>query len=268
MIHCKCPEGRPHKQPDTHRPVESRKAKLINNIIQEVNLIRIHLSQTIAAGTCCINDQDIYHYLCHIMRIKIGQTIRVFNAHDGEWSCQIIEIKKKDITLEIKEQVRTAQLLLPIRLGFCLLKPDAMHMVFEKGTELGVTEFLPIISEYTSVKKFNQQKYTKIVTHSSQQCERLDVPTIHEPISFKDFTHFYPDSYVAVERSISVSPLIPDALPFETSPTIMIGPEGGWSTREHKIIDQSMKKITLGKSILRSETAAICAVFLLSRCRN
>lgn len=220
-------------------------------------MIRIYLPQKIAPGELEINDPDQYHYLCHVMRANVGQNIHIFNESDGEWQCRVTSRLKKSIIIDVVQCVRQVKQSPSLTLAFCLLKPDAMHMIFEKGTEIGVTTFMPLISDHTYIKKANVAKYQKVVVHASEQSERLDVPIIKEPISFHDFVRDHSNAWVAMERCDTSRQLA--ALKNASSPIITIGPEGGWSSLERDIIFEKLSHFSLGDRILRAETAAICS---------
>jgi len=125
----------------------------------------------------------------------------------------------------------------------------------QKCTELGITDFLPVISERTIKKDFNLERAQKIVIEASEQCGRGDIPTLHSPKKLKNAVDEYKnkiDLYFADkgQNEIKKKP--------KKSVGILIGPEGGWSQAEIQIFKTAkIKGIDLGNLVLRAETAAI-----------
>ena len=144
-----------------------------------------------------------------------------------------------------------------------------LFRVLQKATELGVAKILPIITDYTiiKIKDFTNKKlrYETIVKEASEQCERTVLPEIIEPLNLKniDFTK-YDKVLLAYERE-NHEYRLSDALK-DVSKTqnimIIIGPEGGFSEKEIEFLrSKEIQFVSLGKTILRAETAAI---YLLS----
>ncbi len=129
-----------------------------------------------------------------------------------------------------------------------------MNFLIEKATELGVTDFQPIFCERTNSHRLNIERLIKNSHEASQQCERLDVPKVHAPLGLREFLNKLPDNvqwYAALERSDS------DPVAIEFPAGFVIGPEGGWSVQEQGMLKKCARPISLGKNILRAETAAI-----------
>jgi 16S rRNA (uracil1498-N3)-methyltransferase len=116
-----------------------------------------------------------------------------------------------------------------------------------------------VITEYTQFGKINENKAQKQIIEAVEQCERLDIPTLH-PVQKLTETNFIEPTYAAIERSnSSLFKSIQD-----NSMGLMIGPEGGFSDAETQWLSQqsAIRPVSLGENILRAETAAL---FMLSR---
>ena len=126
--------------------------------------------------------------------------------------------------------------------------------MIEKATELGVTDLQPIMCERTNSHRLNIERLIKNTQEASQQCERLDVPKVHAPLALREFLNTLTSDihwYAALERSDSADTVI------EFPAGFIIGPEGGWSVQEQGMLKKCARPISLGKNILRAETAAI-----------
>ncbi|MDR2464525.1 MAG: 16S rRNA (uracil(1498)-N(3))-methyltransferase [Holosporales bacterium] len=209
---------------------------------------------------------DQSHYLVSVMRVKSGDCIRIFNERNGEFDA-LVEIKKRTVfvsPLTCIKHMQTNNTKREIWLAFSPLKSNLTHFVIEKATELGATTIQPIISDYTQYRHFSVDKCKKIAIKATEQCERLDVPNIFEAQNFCEFIKTLPPIHwlAAIERT-NASHISFDPAKI-SSVGIIVGPEGGFSEVERNMLTLSTTAISLGDRILRSETAALCALSIIS----
>lgn len=211
-------------------------------------MTRLYLNQTLDHGQLVDLSKEQHHYLEKVLRFQSGNTFLGFNQTFGEW-----EIIYEKPTYRCVAQTRKSDPIESSWLAFAPLKHDPMTFLIEKATELGVTNLQPVITERTNSQRVNLERLQKNAIEAAQQCERLDIPTLHEPIRLTAFLQNLPkvNWYAAIERSTEKSCKIDYPAGF------IIGPEGGWSEKEKQILDQHVSNIHLGKNILRAETAAI-----------
>jgi 16S rRNA (uracil1498-N3)-methyltransferase len=211
-------------------------------------MTRLYLPIELSVNTTIYLDKQQIHYLAKVMRFKDGEIFTAFNSECGEW--QVKFNKESCICLtQTKEPLKSPQLWL----AFAPIKHDALSFLIEKATELGVTNLQPILTDHTNSQRINLERIKKQAIEASEQCERLDVPTIHAPIHLNKFIAALPTNinwYFAMERSTH-DKIIKKPCGF------IIGPEGGWSETEKKLLNQKVTPISLGNNILRAETAAI-----------
>jgi len=204
--------------------------------------------------------RDHAHYLINVMRKSDGDVVRIFNGRDGEFISKISIINKKNVELKWLEKIKNQSVSARnIHLYCPPIKKDRFAFMIEKAVELGVTEIQPIISDRTQNAKINIEKCEKQIIEAVEQCERMDIPTIHKPKSI-DQCDFINPSYVAIERADITKFQIQDG----DNVGVIIGPEGGWTESEINTLSnhQNITAVSLGDNILRAETAA---VFMLSR---
>jgi len=140
-----------------------------------------------------------------------------------------------------------------------MIKNDKMSDMVSMLVQLGVTEIIPIISEYTVHRNFNKERLERIIQESVEQCERCDIPDILEPILFDDFlkTNKF-DHIIYANEHESVNGKLSAAIAKNKNIALMVGPEGGFSDKELDMLSKSGAiSVTLGKNILRAETAAV-----------
>lgn len=212
-------------------------------------MTRLYLTQPLNAGQIIELTKDQRHYLEKVLRFESGQHFFGFNELDGEW-----KVTFNKPLYRCTEQTRPPLPIKPSWLAFSPIKHDPMGFLIEKATELGVTDFQPILSERTNSHRINIDRLAKNAQEAAQQCERLDIPEVHIPLQLTDFLNNLPNNihwYAALERSGCNHTKIKCPAGF------IIGPEGGWSPQEQLLLKKCTQPISLGKNILRAETAAI-----------
>ena len=131
-------------------------------------------------------DKEQSHYLTKVMRIPIGGNFSLFNKF-GEWQTTIKEISKNDLTFKIIKQLRNEENETDLWLAFSPIRSNFFNFMIQKATELGVTKFIPIITERTVVRKINYERLIKIVTEASEQSNRLSIPEVDNTQKLDDF---------------------------------------------------------------------------------
>jgi len=230
--------------------------------------IRIYFSDDIQSDLSSRLTKEQTHYVKDVMRLKIGDKFSIFNTQ-GEWNV-VIESYEKNITkIKIMEKVRDKDNEKNIWLAFSLIKQNPLNFIIQKGTELGVQRFIPILSERTVVREINIERIKKITVEASEQSNRISVPKINKPELLKKFLSQFPKNGSLIFCDINskknnlkniLEKNIDDPI------CILIGPEGDFSENERKmIIDLNQTySISLAKNILKAETAALSAITIVN----
>tara|TARA_B100001559_G_C16294377_1_gene526634 strand:+ start:64 stop:786 length:723 start_codon:yes stop_codon:yes gene_type:complete len=230
--------------------------------------IRLYFSDKIQSDLVAHLKKEQSHYLKDVMRLKTGDTFSVFNRQ-GEWNASIQNYEKQFAKIKILEKLRDKTNEQNIWLAFTPIKQNPLNFIIQKGTELGVQKFIPILSERTAVKNINIERIKKIIIESAEQSNRISVPEIIKLETLKNFISNFPQSGCLVFCDINCdkSNLRNILMQKDLGPTcILIGPEGDFSENERKlIIDLNQThSISLAKNILRAETAAVAALTLVN----
>lgn len=212
------------------------------------------------------------HYLTHVMRGKIGDHVLVFDSETGEYLAQIETIDRKGCALKILEKVRDFVTQNGPALLFAPIKKPRLDFLIEKAVELGVGSLYPVITNHTINRHLNRDKIQEQVIQATEQCERLEVPPIHDPVDLERVLDEWDMSepiFVCAERKVCLT--LKEALhQFPLGKTFLVGPEGGFSSAEFDLMAQKpfIHFVNLGAEILRAETAAIMALsyFKLTKC--
>ena len=230
--------------------------------------IRLYFSDKIESDLVAHLKKEQSHYIKDVMRLKEGDIFSVFNTQ-GEWNASVQNYEKQGTKIKILEKTRDKKNEQNIWLAFTPIKQNPMNFLIQKGTELGVQKFIPILSERTSVKDVNIERVKKIIIESAEQSNRISVPEIEPLKILKDFLFSFPKngSLVFCDINCDQSDFKKIFSKKNLGPVcILIGPEGDFSENERKLIidlEQS-QSISLAKNILRTETAAVAAVTLVN----
>ncbi len=218
-----------------------------------------------------INNDDIFH-IQKVMRMNIGDTFEV-NA-DGDLKIAEITSNSPFSFKIIKEINENHELNGYVRLLYCLPKGEKTDLVIQKAVELGCSEIVLINSERSIAKitKENKEKkiirFNKIIKEASEQSKRTKLCKLNDVIDFKDIAKYPADfSLIAYENTEFTSKDLIEILPSLRDKTIniIIGAEGGISKKELEMAKNTgYREISLGKRILRSETACIFILSILS----
>lgn len=202
------------------------------------------------------------HYLRHVLRMEDGEMVRFFNGSDGEWIAKLEFQGKRDAVAKLLKQVkpqpkRTRR----VHLFFAPLKKDRLEDLINAAVQLDVTDLHPIISDRTEVREIKDDKTNAHIIEAAEQCERLDLPTLH-PIQKLDrvLVNLNMPMFAGLERA-DVKPLR-DALVPAGDCAALVGPVGGWTDTERTLLSDTpnVTPVSLGPNVLRSETAV--AAFL------
>ena len=215
-----------------------------------------------------ITGNDVNH-IKNVLRMQPGEEIAVSNGEDGkEYRCGIEELNEDEIVCTLRF-VKEDGVELPSRIYLFqgLPKADKMELIVQKAVELGVYEIIPVATKRAVVKldeKKAKSKITRWQTISeaaAKQSKRRIVPEIHSVMSFKEAVNYAKEMpvklipYELAEGMKKTKELISNLKPGEDI-AIFIGPEGGFEESEiQAALENGIEPITLGKRILRTETA-------------
>lgn len=216
-----------------------------------------------------IIDKDNYHHLKVVNRCKIGEVIELFN-NDITYSVKITKINKDTIEFEIVDQFYyDTEFNFHITLMQSYPKGDKLEEIIKHSTELGVYEILPVITDRTIVKIEDNKKENKInrlnliAKEASKQSRRNYIPKINDIKKLKDvdFSAFNV-LILAYEKEAKSNDKkfleVINTIKENDNVIIAIGPEGGFSDEEaNYLIDKGFIPVSLGKRILRTETAGL-----------
>lgn len=211
-----------------------------------------------------LTDISLVHQLGRVFRLHEGDKAIFFNGDGIEHESEIVSLTKNECVFRVLEtrpvkQFGTQKLVLAVS----LIKKDNFEWVIQKGTELGVSEFIPLVSERSEKKGFNMERARKIMIEAIEQSGRGTLAIIHEPLDLETFLADEKRSVIAfhmegeeLNKGLSEKLKVIDAKQNEI--VACIGPEGGWSPKELSLFkEKGASIIKLDTPVLRAETAAI-----------
>lgn len=207
---------------------------------------------------------ELYNYMKNVLRLKVGDSFIAFSGDEFDHSCEITKIGKGYI--EFKFAMRHYNVCNPtikMDLFQALAKGEKLELVTQKATEIGATNLYLMHTQNCDVKidTTKPKRLEKITINACQQCGRSSLLNILEPKELPELLPLLSDYDVVLFANISEdSKLIYEVLnkykPFQ-SVACIVGPEGGFSPEEIELLAGVAESVTLGKRVLRTETAGL-----------
>ena len=232
--------------------------------------VRIFFSEYLSPNFCAKLNKSQSHYINKVMRIKENQNFLLFNEK-GEWEARINNVSKGIVEFCVTKQFRRKENLKEIWLAFSPIKSNYFSFMIQKSTELGITKFIPIITDRTIVRKINFNRLEKIIIESCEQSNRLKPPKLEKTISFENFIKKNQNLDIIFGDINSNIKILNKSKLNHTEPIcILVGPEGDFTENERKKIVnlKNVQSLNINSNILRSETAAISLLSITKYCLN
>lgn len=218
-------------------------------------------------GAFTLHQQELFNQIKKVLRLLPKEKVVLFNRDGHEYLSSIVSFEGKEgIVFQIEQREENkVSLSREISLFFSILKKDNVEWIIQKGTELGVSHFIPVISARSEKKDINIERAKKIILEATEQSGRPVPPTINEVIKLEEvFGVFHEPLFVFEKGSEALSK---QDLKDVSQIGILIGPEGGWTKEELSLFENRKATFrSLGSTTLRGETAAIVASALLLQC--
>ena len=229
--------------------------------------IRLFFPESLSLNLKAKLDKSQSHYVNKVMRLKVNETFSLFNQ-SGEWEAKINEISKGVVEFIVIKQLRHKENSKEIWLAFSPIKSNYFNFMMQKATELGVTKFVPIITERTIVRKINYERVKKIIIEAAEQSNRLSIPSIEKDQNLNSFLEKSNNKINMIFGDINTkNQKLDSKIKKEIKPIcIIIGPEGDFTENEREQIlkFKDLQSLKINNNILRSETAVISALSIIN----
>jgi len=235
------------------------------------------IDAVLAPGATLTLDEAQARHVGQVLRRDVGDALRVFNTQ-GEWRARVAEKTKRGMNVLVAEKLRDARAVPDLDLLFAPVKRHATDLIIEKATELGVRRIRPVITQRTIAETVRVDRLASIAREAAEQTERFDAPEICEPVSLARALDGWGAARAIIyadERGDDANEAwggesgrakpIAQALPATGALAVLIGPEGGFTIEERRLIRALpfVAPVSLGPRILRAETAVIAALSVI-----
>ena len=204
---------------------------------------------------------DEFHHSIRVVRARVGEEVELFDRAGNAVRGVVESIERDRAVIATREPLPSRESPLAIHLAMAVIQLEKFELVLQKGTELGVKTFIPLVTDRVELRPeryaSKSERWNKIVFEAVKQCGRAAVPAIEPPATFSDVIA---TSGTRILFDADAEPAAVNLQP-PTALTILIGPEGGWSDEElRRARERGVVFERLGPRRLRAETAAIAAV--------
>ena len=230
---------------------------------------RLFVDAALNQGARIELERNQSNYLGNVLRLSAGESILVFNGHDGEWQAQIDGRKRPD-GLTIITQTRPQDRLPDIAYVFAPLKHARLDYMVQKAVEMGASALQPVLTRHTQVSRVNVERMRANVIEAAEQCGILSLAKVVEPVALDRFLDrretsrllVFCDEAADIENPIEA---LQQGLSVAVGIDVVIGPEGGFAEEERALLLRQPRtlRLSLGPRILRADTAGVAALALV-----
>ena len=221
-----------------------------------------------------ITGTDVNH-IKNVLRMKIGETVRISDQQGTDYLCSVSGLDSDCVLLKIEQAgIHGTELDSKIYLFQGIPKGERVETVIEKAVELGVYEIIPVAMKYCVVKLDEKKaanklrRWQEIAKSAAKQSKRSVIPHIHEVMTYDEAMKYAMECKVRLvpyenENGMKQTKVALAEIKSGDSISVVIGPEGGFAEEEIAKIREQMQVISLGKRILRTDTASITMLSML-----
>jgi len=234
-------------------------------------MIRIFVRNDLSEVKEFSPESDDAHYLLQVMRVRVGEELRIVDSKGTVYEAAISAVDKKTCTIALNGIVEgTSEPTTKITLYQSVSKGERMDLTIQKSVELGVTKIVPVMSERCVVKldgkSGRSDRWQKIALEAARQSGRDIVPLVTEPVKFSEAVKTANEELKIIPweeaSGITLKGVVSGKKPRNIA--VFIGPEGGFTPAEADMARANdITPVTLGKRILRTETAGPAVLAML-----
>jgi 16S rRNA (uracil1498-N3)-methyltransferase len=234
---------------------------------------RVFVDRPLETGRDVLLEGTSANHVARVLRLRVADPLTLFDGHGGEYQARVAELRRDSVLVNVGEHRATErESPLHISLAQGISRGERMDWVVQKATELGVTRIAPLFTERSVVHLDDKQASRKIqhwrsiAISACEQCGRNRIPQIDPPVGVFELLERHPRDVPGVLLSPDATRRIDPTMLAGKVVTVLIGPEGGLSEVEQETaLRRGFMGLRMGPRILRTETAAVCALTLLQQ---
>jgi 16S rRNA (uracil1498-N3)-methyltransferase len=234
---------------------------------------RFYLDAPLRAGGVCTLPEDAAHHAVHVLRLRDGDDVTLFNGRGGEFAARIASMQRLRISIDLLQH-RAIERESPLRITLVqgVSAGERMDSTVRKAVELGVAEVQPVLAARSVARpkgdraENRRSHWQKIVISACEQCGRNCVPEVQALVSLDDYR---PESGTKILLSPASELPLSKLSTAENRIVLAAGPEAGFTEEEEaRLVEAGFVPTSLGPRVLRTETAAVAALAALNALRG
>ena len=226
--------------------------------------IRLFTDSTLVENQHLDLSKPLAHYLGTVMRMDPGDEFLMFNGRDGEWSVALREISRKSGRADVRSRIRPQPERFGVTLFMAPIKKARLELLIEKAVEIGVDRVQLVETDHTDSHRLNLSRLRAIAIEAAEQSGAMLVPDIVSPEPLATVLERWSGTVLFADEKTAGQTSRVAIATAKAPAAILIGPEGGFTDRERRMIcdRQNAIPVSLGPQILRAETAAMAGLLL------
>jgi len=228
---------------------------------------RFYLPDALYAGQVVELPDNVVRHL-NVLRVRCGEEVVLFNGNGKAYPARLDVLEKRRACAEVlREEETDNESPLKITLVQSVSSGERMDFTLQKSVELGVVAIQPVISERCVVRLSGERadkrvaRWQEIVVSACEQSGRNIVPKVLPLTTYAQALQQLPQETTKLLMSLNRAQKLGDVRPQSGKVVFMVGPEGGWTDEEERLaFEAGFQSVTLGKRVLRTETASLAAI--------
>ncbi|MGQ0546185.1 MAG: 16S rRNA (uracil(1498)-N(3))-methyltransferase [Betaproteobacteria bacterium] len=236
---------------------------------------RFYVDAPLRAGASCALPEESAHHALHVLRLREGEELTLFNGRGGEYACRIASLHRRSFLVDVLQH-RAVEREAPLRMVLVqgVSSGERMDFTIRKAVELGVAEVRPVLAAASVARPKGEraaarrEHWQKVAISACEQCGRNVIPRIQELTSLSEALKS-DDSYKLLLSPLAELRFSAACQSIREEVVIAAGPEAGFNAAEEAALaDAGYVPARLGPRVLRTETAALAALAALSALRG
>lgn len=206
------------------------------------------------------------HHAAHVLRVRRGEELTVLDGKGGEFACVVRDVGRHSLRLEVKDRKVGERAPYEVTLFQALPKGKAFETILQKATELGADRIVPLLTERVVTRAEKHEKWQWIMIDAMKQCGNPWMPILETPHKFADAARRVKEFDVSLVGSLDVARRnVREWLVGMRNVAVWVGPEGDFTPGEMQtLVNAGVKPMSLGRLVLRSDTAAISSLTIVN----